>query len=149
MISFFLVVSASAILQYALPSAGPIFYERLGFGDRFADLPSRPWATVTADYLWANYLDNGSRVGAGISAFPSLHVAGAAWVASVVSSYSRKLAPVAWAYFVLILMGSVFLGWHYALDGIAGLVIALVMYRLVSWSPRREAKLGLATGIGD
>ncbi len=149
MISFFLVVSASAILQYALPSAGPIFYERLGFGDRFADLPSRPWATVTADYLWANYLDSGSRVGAGISAFPSLHVAGAAWVASVVSSYSRKLAPVAWAYFLLMLMGSVFLGWHYALDGIAGLAIALLMYRLVSWSPRGQAKLGLATGIGD
>ena len=144
MISFFLVVSASAILQYALPSAGPIFYERLGFGDRFADLPSRPWATITADYLWANYLDNGSRVGAGISAFPSLHVAGAAWVAAVVSSYSRKLVPVAWAYFLLILMGSVFLGWHYALDGIAGLVIALLMYRLVSLTPGRTAKLGVA-----
>jgi hypothetical protein len=146
-LSFFLVVSASAILQYALPSAGPIFYERLGFGDRFADLPSRPWATVTADYLWANYLDNGSRVGAGISAFPSLHVAGAAWVAAVVSSYSKKLAPVAWAYFLLILMGSVFLGWHYALDGIAGLVIALVMYRLVSINAKREAKQAPIVGL--
>lgn len=149
MISFFLVVSASAILQYVLPSAGPIFYERLGFGDRFAELPSRPWATVTADYLWTNYLDNGSRVGAGISAFPSLHVAGAAWVAAVVSSYSRKLAPLAWAYFLLILMGSVFLGWHYALDGIAGLIIALIMYRLVSLNFRSEAKLQPLVGLGD
>ncbi|HEU4498556.1 MAG TPA: phosphatase PAP2 family protein [Sphingomicrobium sp.] len=149
MISFFLVVSASAILQYALPSAGPIFYERLGFGDRFADLPSRPWATITSDYLWANYLDNGSRVGAGISAFPSLHVAGAAWVAAVVTSFSRKLGPVAWAYFGLILLGSVYLGWHYALDGIAGLVIALVMYRVVSLSNGREAKLQPASGFGD
>ena len=143
MISFFLVVSASAILQYALPSAGPIFYERLGFGDRFADLPSRPWATITADYLWANYLDNGSRVGAGISAFPSLHVAGAAWVATGATGFSRKLAPLAWAYFVLILMGSVFLGWHYALDDIAGLVIALIMYRLVSIRPARNAGHGI------
>ena len=149
MISFFLVVSASAILQYALPSAGPIFYERLGIGDRFADLPSRPWATVTSDYLWANYLDNGSRVGAGISAFPSLHVAGAAWVAAIITSYSRKLAPVAWAYFGLILLGSVYLGWHYALDGIAGLVIALVMYRVVSLSHGREGKLQPASGFGD
>lgn len=149
MISFFLVVSASAILQYVLPSAGPIFYERLGFGDRFADLPSRPWATITADYLWANYMDNGSRVGAGISAFPSLHVAGAAWVAAVVSSFSRKLAPVAWAYFTVILMGSVFLGWHYALDGIAGLVIALIMYRLVSLNAKREARLEPVVGLSD
>jgi membrane-associated phospholipid phosphatase len=65
-------------------------------------------------------------------------------VAAVVTSYSRKLAPVAWAYFMLILMGSVFLGWHYALDGIAGLVIALVMYRLVSLNPKSEARLGFA-----
>ena len=92
---------------------------------------------------------SGSRVGAGISAFPSLHVAGAAWVAAVVASLSRKLAPLAWAYFLLILMGSVYLGWHYALDGIAGLIIALVMFRLVSWSPRREAKLRPATELGE
>lgn len=148
-ISFFLVVSACAILQYAVPSAGPIFYERLGFGDRFADLPSRPWATVTADYLWANYLDNAARVGTGISAFPSLHVAGAAWVAIVVSSYSRLLAPLAWAYFVLIMMGSVFLGWHYALDGIAGLIIAVLMCRVVSLVPKKEAKLQPAAELSE
>ena len=149
MISFFLVVSACALLQYAVPSAGPIFYERLGFGDRFADLPSRPWATMTADYLWANYQDNASRIGTGISAFPSLHVAGAAWVAIVVSSYSRLLALLAWAYFVLILMGSVFLGWHYALDGIAGLIIAILMYRVVSLVPKGQSKLQPITEFGE
>jgi hypothetical protein len=148
-LSFFLVMAASAILQYALPSAGPIFYERLGFGERFADLPSRPWAQVTSDYLWANYLDNGSRVGAGISAFPSLHVAGAAWVAAVVSSYSRKMAPIAWAYFTLILMGSVYLGWHYALDGIAGLLIAAAMCRLVARRQRGVVQMELAPQAGD
>ena len=149
MISFFLVVSACALMQYAVPSAGPIFYERLGFGERFADLPSRPWATMTADYLWANYQDNASRIGTGISAFPSLHVAGAAWVAIVVASYWRLLAPLAWAYFVLILMGSIFLGWHYALDGIAGLIIAILAYRVVSLNPKREATLQPAAGLGD
>ena len=148
-ISFFLMMASAALLQYALPSAGPIFYERLGFGDRFADLPSSPWAQVTSDYLWANYSDNGSRIGAGISAFPSLHVAGAAWVAVVISSYVRKLAPVAWAYFALILMGSVYLGWHYALDGIAGLLIAAAMCRLVAWRQRNDANLELATQVNE
>lgn len=144
-VSFFLVMAACALIQYVLPSAGPIFYQRLGLGDRFIDLPTRPWASITSDYLWANYLDRGSRVGAGISAFPSLHVAGAAWVALVVSSFFRKLTLLSWAYFLLILVGSVYLGWHYALDGLAGLVIALAMYGLAAPRRRVEPKLELAT----
>ena len=78
-----------------------------------------------------------------------MHVAGAAWVAIVVSSYSRLLAPLAWAYFVLILMGSVFLGWHYALDGIAGLIIAILMYRVVSLVPKGQSKLQPITEFGE
>jgi PAP2 superfamily len=148
-LSFFLLMAVAALLQYALPSAGPIFYERLGFGERFADLPSRPGAQVTSDYLWANYLDNGSRVGAGISAFPSVHVAGAAWVAAVVSSYSKKAAPIAWAYFALILMGSAYLGWHYALDGIAGLLIAAAAFRLAAWRQRGHLRPKLAAQVGN
>jgi len=148
-LSFFLVMAAAALLQYALPSAGPIFFERLGFGERFANLPSEPWAQMTSDYLWANYLDNGSKVGAGISAFPSLHVAGAAWVATVASSYFKRLAPIAWAYFVLILLGSVYLGWHYALDGLAGMLIAVAAWQLVAWRQRGEVPLKAALDVGD
>lgn len=144
-ISFFLMMAIAATLQYAMPSAGPIFYERLGFGHRFAELPSRPWAELTSNYLWSSYLDDASRIGSGISAFPSLHVAGAAWVAAVVSSYSRRLAPVAWAYFVLILMGSIYLGWHYALDGLAGMLITIFVWRLVAW--RQEGGRPLVTAL--
>jgi membrane-associated phospholipid phosphatase len=100
---------------------------------------------VTADYLWSNYLDKGSRVGTGISAFPSLHVAGAAWVAIFASSQFRKLSIIAWAYFGLILIGSVYLGWHYALDGLAGLAIAAAAWRLAAWRRREPVELGLAT----
>lgn len=128
-LAFFIVMAACAMGQYLLPSAGPIFYERLGLGDRFADLPSRPWAQVTSDYLWANYLAQGSKIGGGISAFPSLHVAGAAWLALVIRSYERRAAPFAFAYLALILMGSVYLGWHYAADGIAGIAIAVAAMR--------------------
>ena len=137
LVTYFLVVSSCSLGQYLLPSAGPIFYERIGLGERFADLPVQPWVQVTSDYLWTNYLSRGELVGAGISAFPSLHVAGAAWVAIVVSNYLNPLKWLAWAYFTLLMFGSVLLGWHYAIDGIAGTLIALAAWKLTARSAKR------------
>lgn len=136
LISFFIIVASCALGQYVLPSAGPIFYERIGLGARYAELPTHEWVAVTSDYLWHNFQLRGEGVGIGISAFPSLHVAGAAWVAIVISSYWRALAPLAWVYFTLILLGSVFLGWHYIADGIAGFGIAVIAYRSAMWKLR-------------
>lgn len=139
LVSFFIIVACCSLGQYVLPSAGPIFYERIGLGARYADLPAHSWVATTSDYLWHNFQMRGEGVGVGISAFPSLHVAGAAWVAIVISSYWRPLAPLAWVYFTLILLGSVYLGWHYIADGIAGFGIAVIAYRSAMW------RLGPAT----
>ena len=128
LLSYFLVVASASLGQYLVPSAGPIFYERIGLGDRFVDLPVQPWVQVTSDYLWTNYLSRGELVGVGISAFPSLHVGGAAWVAIVTSSYLPRLTLVGWAYFLAMFVGSVHLGWHYALDGIASVAIAVTAW---------------------
>lgn len=132
-LSYFIVMAFASLGQYLVPSAGPIFYERLGLGDRFVALPTQTWVETTANYLWSNYQVRGENIGVGISAFPSLHVAGAAWVAVVVSSYSRIAAPFAWLYFSLIFFGSIILGWHYAVDGIAGLLGAILAHRLARW----------------
>jgi PAP2 superfamily len=35
-------------------------------------------------------------------------------------------------YFALILVGSVLLGWHYAVDGIAAIAITLISWRIAS-----------------
>lgn len=128
--SYFLIVASCALGQYALPSAGPIFYARLGLGDRFTDLPAQPWVAAAADYLWSAYQAQGSLVGIGISAFPSLHVAGATWIALTLAATDRRLAVVGLVYASAIAVGSVLLGWHYALDGIAGIAIALIAWRL-------------------
>ena len=128
--AYFLTVASCALGQYLLPSAGPVFYEAVGYGTRFAELPVLPWVQATADYLWSTYASPGFRVGAGISAFPSLHVAGALWIALVVRAYTPALQLIGWSYWLTILIGSVYLGWHYALDGIAGSVLAIGMYWL-------------------
>ena len=146
LVCYFLVVASAALGQYLMPSAGPIFYERIGLGERFAELPIQPWAQVTADYLWGNYLSRGAQVGVGISAFPSLHVAGAAWIALTVSSYTRRLSIAAWGYLAIILFGSVSLGWHYAIDGIVGVILALGAWKLTEW-PVEKRMLSVVPGL--
>lgn len=128
MLTYFLMVAAAALGQYLAPSGGPIFYELIGHGDRFADMPIEPWAATTRDFLWADYLRGGGQLGGGISAMPSLHVAIAAWCALVLHRYWPRLAFVGWAYAFVIFVGSVHLGWHYALDGIVSFALLIIAY---------------------
>lgn len=123
-VAYFLIVSIAAIGQYSLSSAGPIFYERLGFGPRFEDLHFLPWVVTTSGYLWTDYLNAGGHVGSGISAMPSLHVAIALWVALVARAYAPKAQAIGWLYFATIFIGSIYLGWHYAADSIVAVAIA-------------------------
>jgi len=134
-VSDFLMMGFTSVGQYLLPSAGPIFYTKLGLGDRFADLPVEPWVSTARDYLWRDYLRAGGDIGGGISAMPSLHVAGALWIALVIRAFAPKLAPLVFAYYGAILVGSVLLGWHYFVDGAAGTAVALLAWYLAGrWS---------------
>lgn len=114
--------------QFLLPSGGPIFYQRLGFGDRFADMPLASHSMNYANYLWEAYSGRYISYATGISAFPSVHVATSAWVALA----SRHWAG--WAYFALIFVGSIILGWHYAVDGVVGFIGAALCYELAQRS---------------
>jgi len=129
-IAYFAIMASAALGQYLLSSGGPVFYARLGFGDRFTALPIEPWVATATGYLWHDYLRAGGDVGGGISAMPSLHVAIALWVALVLRSYVPRLAFLGFVYFALILIGSVLLGWHYAVDGLAATAIAIVAWRI-------------------
>ena len=140
LISYFLYGAISVTLQYAMPSAGPVFYEAVGHGLRFADLPIAPWVSTEVSYLWSGYLSAGGKPGGGISAMPSVHVAASLWIALVIRAFTPRLQAFGWAYFGLILVGSVYLGWHYALDGIAGVIIALAAWRLAQALVARQAR---------
>ena len=129
LLAYFLIMACTALGQYLLSSGGPVFYARLGFGDRFGALPIEPWVKVTTSYLWTDYLRAGGDIGTGISAMPSLHVAIALWFALVMRVYLPRAAVLGYLYFALILIGSVLLGWHYAADGIAAIAITLMSWR--------------------
>ena len=56
---------------------------------------------------------------------------------------NRKLGVALFLYLVVVLIGSIHLGWHYGLDGYASILGAYAIWRLVGALQRRSAK---ATG---
>jgi hypothetical protein len=65
---------------------------------------------------------------AGVSAMPSLHVAVAVLYALIAWSRSRFWGSLLAAYAFAIQVGSVVLGWHYAIDGYLGALLAVVSW---------------------
>ena len=114
----------------ALSSAGPIFYDRLFGTQAFVGLPlpDAPDTAKAAAMLWASYQSGQLKVGSGISAMPSMHVALALWFALILNK--TFLRWIAWAYVPIVWIGSVLLGWHYMTDGLAGLAAMAAIWLL-------------------
>ncbi len=140
---FFYTVVASWILlgniaAIFFASAGPCYFGRVtGLPDPFlplmtyladADRSFRVWAIGAQEILWSNFRHRQLSLGAGISAMPSMHLAMATVFALVGWRTARWLGIGMTAFFVLILVGSVHLGWHYAIDGYAGALGAIAIW---------------------
>lgn len=147
-------------LATALSSVGPCFVEQFYGDDRFSPLMDRLHVIDAEQHrLMAlgamNYLTSNigkDVVGAGISAMPSLHVSIATLFALACMSYtsSRLLKIVAVLYAATIWVGSVHLGWHYASDGLVGIMVVCLIWwgtgRWVDWLEAREHQRRTAQG---
>ena len=135
------------VMAILLSSGGPVYFAALGFGDQFQPLTTllttanaaKPlWAVEMQAHLWATY--SGASAGiSGISAMPSMHVASSVTMALFAFGWRRWAGVMVTGFAVTIQIGSVALGWHYALDGYVGSVMALVIWSLVARSARRVA----------
>ena len=121
-------------------SAGPPYYALLGLGDlyaplfeRLADHAATGGLSVleTQSLLWSFYSAQQS-INA-ISAFPSMHVASTTLMAILGFALSRWVGLALTAFAVCIMIGSVLLGWHYAVDGYVGAAIAVLCWKLSGW----------------
>jgi hypothetical protein len=131
------------IAAMLLSSAGPVYYGRItGLADPYAPLMTylqhaSTIAPVPAlqvqDMLWKLYQSQGLALGGGISAMPSLHVAIAVSFVLLARAIDRRLAIAFAVFATLIFLGSVHLGWHYAIDGYAGIAGAWLIWRAVGW----------------
>jgi hypothetical protein len=130
----------------AFASAGPCYYAWAagvtGAANPYEPLMSRLaeisashrlFALEAQEFVRSNYR-SGTTVGQGISAFPSMHVGIAALAAIAAWERSRGLGAVLAAFALLIQLGSVVLGWHYAVDGYgAALGVALLWWLAKRW----------------
>lgn len=134
------------VLATLFSSAGPVYFAQLGYGDDFVPLmdnlnrfaeTSPVWALDVQKMLWEGYTSEGPV--RGISAMPSMHVASATLLALYGFRRARWMGWTLTLFVVVILIGSVHLGWHYAIDGYVGVLLALVMWMVAARLPRPES----------
>ena len=135
----------------ALASVGPCFVEPI-FGNRHFDeqMAYLYWANTRAPILVLEVQERllfwqytGSQgLARGITAMPSMHVSLALLFALAIGRHSRRLGWVFGAFFVVILVSSVHLGYHYAVDGYVSIVLTSAIWIAAGWLSRRSAARG-------
>jgi membrane-associated phospholipid phosphatase len=90
--------------------------------------------------LWAAHVSPEVKLGAGVSAFPSMHVASATLFALTAWSTDRRFGWLMIAFLAYVQFASVFLGWHYAVDGYASMIGTAVIWLVVGWALKRPAE---------
>jgi hypothetical protein len=148
MLVYIVLGTAAAI---ALSTAGPCYYEAVtGRPSPYAPLMAYLTA-LDADQplialrvqrtLWENYATGRNMPFVGISAMPSVHVAVAVLFALLGWRTSRWLGWLFSTYAFVILIGSVHLGWHYAVDGYVSIAGAVAIWAGVSLLLRRDGRV--------
>jgi hypothetical protein len=142
-----------------LSSAGPCYYGLVtGLPDPYAPLMDylrevsqtyNLFALQAQDYLWTGYQQRQTGFGDGISAMPSMHLSMATLFALVAWRSSRRLGAVFTVYAILIFVGSIELGWHYAADGYVAILGTSLIWQIVGRLQRRGVRSGVGLVTGE
>jgi hypothetical protein len=120
---------------YALPSRGPVYADPA----LFWGLPDTGTSQLQDSLLISRWLVLGDPQGTeriqSIAAFASLHVSIIFTAALVAQLTLRSIAVRAglWVFFVLTVTSTVYFGWHYLVDDLAGLAIGGSAVLLAAW----------------
>ena len=128
----------AVVLAIMLPAVGPAYMEELYGDPMFKPLmdllhQQSSIAQLKAVALQQTLWDGMTKPDVdplGISAFPSLHVAAAVNFACLGFAINRTAGWLLSAFAAIIMIGSVHLGWHYAIDGIAGIILAILFWHV-------------------
>jgi hypothetical protein len=140
----------TCILGTVFSSAGPCFYGFVEQGTNpYTGLMSYLaeankiypiWAVPTQETLWQSHLAGFGDI-EGVSAMPSMHVATTIlFILCAISSGHRWLVYSTIVFSLSIFLGSILLGWHYAVDGYAGALIAVACWKLSGWWVSRNSR---------
>jgi PAP2 superfamily len=117
---------------FLLPSLGPVYAQP----ENFADLPSTGVSHLQTALLnqRTEFLHDPAAAGAAqsIGAFASLHVSifFTAALATLLLGVPRLVSAVVWALLALTVLATLYFGWHYVLDDVAGMAIAVTSLAL-------------------
>lgn len=135
------------VTYYLLPALGPIYVEAY----HYTDLPITAVTELQAS-LWRNRVEViadpfATSAVHGVAAFSSLHTS-ITLTAALIVTLTRMPAFVqwlAWVFFALTAVATVYFGWHYVLDLVAGamvawasVMLARVMVGRSTWRPSAE-----------
>jgi hypothetical protein len=109
-------------------------------------LQNAPGSLRLQNYLAEGYLQHQEVLGAGISAMPSMHVAVVALYVLAARHYGRVALMLASFLYLLIFVGSVHLGWHYAVDGLFSTLGMAVIWRLTRRPAPKVERSSLPVG---
>ncbi|MCB1044745.1 MAG: phosphatase PAP2 family protein [Acidobacteria bacterium] len=128
--SYFLLFVLAGSLAVVFPSLGPVYVIPHEQVDAIrADTTTEVTQKAALQWYWKAIQDpyNYERnpIG-GLAAFPSLHV-GMVALMTIFFCRMRRLRWVSLVYLVIIEFGSVYLGWHYALDGYFTILFTLIL----------------------
>jgi hypothetical protein len=142
-----------AWLYVLIPSLGPVF--------RFPDVwfpyqAMLPHTQALQILLWRNYQNvlrviverepyETIRIVYGIAAFPSLHVAFQTYVFLWMRRLWKGGEVLFGVFVVIIFLGSIITGWHYLIDGLAGMLLAWACYAVTSRASRMKRWLDLSS----
>jgi len=140
-----------SLLAILLASAGPCFYSNItnlpdpysplfdylhSTNDFLSENNLSLWALDTQNYLWEHFVDSTVGLGSGISAMPSLHVSVAVLLVLIGWRVNVGLGLFFSLHALVIFIGSVHLGWHYAIDGYASIIGTLAIWKFSGYLVR-------------
>ena len=151
---FFSWILLGNVLALVGLSAGPIYYDRLFGTEMYVEMTERlaaaglgaSWFGDVQENLWRAYVDEAQAIGSGISAFPSLHVGMATVTALYMTEKHWLLGVLGWAFFTAVLFVSVWIGYHYALDGYFSAIAVVALHVALN---RRAVRNVVATREND
>lgn len=138
------------ILAIFLSSAGPCYFSEVTrtpvspYDPLFEYLQSIPnlWSIGIQKYLWEASQTGIVMPFGGISAMPSMHVSIAVLLALLYRQFFRWLGWIMTGFAFIILIGSVHLGWHYAVDGYLSALLTVGIWIGVGNYLSRKGKRG-------
>lgn len=125
-------VLIGSFLATVFSSVGPCFYSAFYGTDPYAGLMAylhgvdqghELWALSTQDMLLETYRASTTGFGSGISAMPSMHLAMTMLTVLFCFRLSRKAGYASVVFLIVIYLGSIHLGWHYASDGLVSIAL--------------------------